>query len=65
MTNNLKGGDLSIIKCNKCRDGYLIVREGKDAPFLGCTNYKPDKTGCDNCMTKEYYKRYINYNSRK
>lgn len=65
MTNNLKGKDLSIIKCNKCRDGYLIVREGKDAPFLGCTNYKPDKTGCDNCMTREYYKRYINYNSSK
>lgn len=28
-------------------------------PFLGCTNYKPDKSGCDNFMTKEYYIRNI------
>lgn len=59
MTNDLRGGVLSIIKCNKCRDGYLIVKEGKEEPFLGCTNYKPDKTGCDGFMTREYYLKHI------
>lgn len=43
MTNDLRGGDLSILKCDKCQDGYLIVKEGKFEPFLGCTNYKADK----------------------
>lgn len=59
MTNDLRGGDLSIIKCDKCQDGYLIVKEGKEEPFLGCTNYKSDKTGCGSFMTKDYYRRYI------
>ena len=61
MTNDLSGGLLPILKCDKCRDGYLIVKKGKGKPepFLGCTNYKPDKSGCDNFMTKEYYIRNI------
>ncbi len=59
MTNDLKGGELPIMKCDKCRDGYLIIKEGKKEPFLGCTNYKLDKSGCDNFMTKEYYIRKI------
>ena len=59
MTNDLRGGDLPIMKCDKCSDGYLIVKEGKKEPFLGCTNYKHDKTGCDGYMTKEYYYRNI------
>ena len=59
MTNNLRGGELPILKCNKCRDGYLIVKDGKVDTFLGCTNYKPDKTGCNNFMTREYYMRMI------
>lgn len=63
MTNNLRGESMSIIKCNKCRDGYLIVKEGgkggSGEPFLGCTNYKPDRSGCNNYMTREYYERYI------
>lgn len=57
MTNNLKGGILPIMKCDKCRDGYMIVKEGKD-PFLGCTNYKDDNTGCNNMISKEYYLRH-------
>lgn len=57
MTNNLRGGDLPIIKCNQCRDGYLIVKDGKTEPFLGCTNYKADKSGCNNYMTRDYYLR--------
>lgn len=64
MTNDLKGGVLSILKCDKCRDGYLIIREGKEESFLGCTNYKMDKTGCNNFMTKDYYLKYINANKK-
>ena len=60
MTNDLRGGDLSIIKCDECQDGYLIVREGKEEPFLGCSNYKDDKTGCNRVMTRKYYKKHIN-----
>ena len=59
MTNDLRGGELSILKCDRCQDGYLIVKEGKLGPFLGCTNYKSDKTGCDRFMTKDYYLRHI------
>lgn len=58
MTNNLAGGNMTIMKCDKCQDGYLIVKDGKgSAPFLGCTNYKQDKTGCNNYITKDYYLR--------
>ena len=39
--------------------GYLIVKEGKLEPFLGCTNYKSDKTGCGGFMTKDYYLKHI------
>lgn len=59
MTNDLRGGELSIIKCDKCQDGYLIVKEGNEGPFLGCTNYKADRTGCNCCMTKDYYLKKI------
>lgn len=59
MTNDLRGGELSILKCNRCQDGYLIVKEGKLGPFLGCTNYKSDKTGCNGTMTKDYYLKHI------
>ena len=59
MTNDLSGGRLSIIKCDQCRDGYLIVKPGKGdrTPFLGCTNYKHDGTGCSGFMTMDYYLR--------
>ena len=59
MSNNLKGGELPILKCEQCRDGYLIVKEGKEEPFLGCTNYKADKSGCNCYMTKQYYYKNI------
>ena len=59
MTNNLRGGNLPIMKCNQCRDGYLIVKDGKEDVVLGCTNYRKDKTGCNNFMTKDYYLKYI------
>lgn len=62
MTNNLKGGDLPVIKCNQCNDGYLIVKDGNVGPFLGCTNYRADKTGCNNYMTRNYYIKYMRNN---
>lgn len=55
MTNNLKGGELPIMKCDKCRDGYMIVKEGKGLPFLGCTNYNADGSGCNNMISKDTY----------
>ena len=35
MTNNLKGGDLPILKCDCCKDGYLIVKEGWGRTVFG------------------------------
>ena len=57
MSNNLKGGILPIMKCDKCRDGYMIVKEGKGLPFLGCTNYNADGTGCNNMISQDTYIR--------
>ncbi len=55
MTNDIKAGKLSIMKCDKCRDGYLIAKSAGNGYFLGCTNYKSDKTGCKNTIgTNEY-----------
>ena len=60
ITNDLIGGNMSIEKCDKCKDGYLVVKKSKNGPVLGCTNYKPDGTGCDRIMSPEYYKRWLN-----
>ena len=60
MTNELKGGNLSIQKCDCCQDGYLIVKKGTQSYILGCTNYKSDKTGCNRMMSPEYYKSWRN-----
>lgn len=51
VTNDITGGRLSISKCPKCEDGYLIVKtikakNGNDQKMLGCSNYKADGTGC-------------------
>lgn len=61
MTNQYKAGKLSIIKCDQCRDGYLIVKPGGEKyPYmLGCTNYKRDGTGCNRRMTAKYYYDYM------
>ncbi|MDD3140315.1 MAG: UvrD-helicase domain-containing protein [Lachnospiraceae bacterium] len=56
MTNDIKAGKLAIMKCEKCRDGYLIVKNAGNGYFLGCTNYKKDGTGCNNTIgTNEYF----------
>ena len=58
MTNNPGAGKLQIVKCNKCSDGYLIVRYKQGDFFLGCTNYKTDGTGCTNTENKkQFYER--------
>ncbi|MGN1399555.1 MAG: UvrD-helicase domain-containing protein [Erysipelotrichaceae bacterium] len=49
MSNDLSAGDVSIQKCDKCKDGYLIIKPGKNL-LLGCTNYKKDNTGCNNII---------------
>lgn len=58
MTNEIAAGKLSIQKCDKC-DGYLIAKPNGDRTdyFLGCTNFKTNKTGCNNTISKiDYYK---------
>lgn len=61
MTNEYKAGKMSIMKCDRCRDGYLIIKPGKeDNYFLGCTNYKKNGTGCDNVIWKSQYYQMMN-----
>lgn len=59
ITNDLQGNKykLSISKCPKCEDGYLIVKKVKDnsGRVLGCTNYKEDGTGCNFIMNPYTY----------
>lgn len=60
MTNEYKAGKLSIIKCDQCRDGYMIVKPAKNSDyFLGCTNYKKDGTGCSRVMARSYFYNYM------
>jgi len=58
MTNDRRGGELSIQKCDWCKDGYLIVKGGRNGPILGCTNYKPDKSGCGRLLNREHYRAW-------
>ena len=55
ITNDLKGKGMSVIKCDSCKDGYLIVKPGKESPFLGCTNYTQNGKGCNRMMTQKEY----------
>ncbi len=51
ITNDLNGGKLSVLKCDSCKDGYLIVKKTpKNDYMLGCTNYAADGTGCNRVM---------------
>lgn len=62
LTNDINGNDMSIIKCDQCKDGYLIVKQGKQSKegdkyyFLGCTNYTQDGKGCNRMMTYREYR---------
>ncbi len=55
VTNNPLAGNLSILKCPDCSDGYLIAKKTKREGrfFLGCTNYKADGTGCNRAISPE------------
>ncbi len=59
MTNKIEAGKLSIQKCDKCETGFLIAKQntGSADYFLGCTNYTPNKKGCNNNISKETYYR--------
>lgn len=62
MTNDINGGKMAIQKCDKCRDGYLVVKKNnKGDHFLGCTNYKPNGTGCDKSISKKHYYDLMQY----
>ncbi len=61
MTNDYKAGKLSIMKCEQCRDGYLIIKSGKGSGyFLGCTNFTVNKKGCNNTMSSADYYTLMN-----
>jgi DNA helicase-4 len=58
VTNDIEGGKLCISKCPKCVDGYLIVKtilNGREEKMLGCTNFKPDGTGCSAYLMPNNY----------
>ena len=60
MTNDKRGGKLSIHKCDWCQDGYLVVKSGNTGYFLGCTNYKTNKTGCNRSISIDHYRIWHN-----
>lgn len=58
LSNDLRGGKMSIMKCDQCVDGYMIIKgkgESKKEFFLGCTNYRRGGTGCNNTMSPRAY----------
>lgn len=62
MTNDYRAGKMSIQKCDKCRDGYLVVKQGNDSGFfLGCTNYKSNGTGCSKMLNKKSFYEQMGY----
>lgn len=62
MTNEYKAGKLSIMKCDKCRDGFLIVKPGREhGYFLGCSNYRKDGKGCNNFIGMTQYYEMFGY----
>jgi len=62
MTNDMQGGKLAIRKCDRCQDGYLIVKTSRNNRyFLGCTNYSAKGTGCGRTISKEAYYAQMHY----
>ncbi len=60
MTNDKREKEMSIHKCDWCKDGYLIVKSHNNNFFLGCTNYKSDNSGCNRSINKTQYKLWVN-----
>lgn len=63
MTNEYGAGRMQIMKCDKCSDGYLIVKKSKNEYFLGCTNYKNDGTGCNNTISRSKYYELMSFST--
>ncbi|MCD7955248.1 MAG: UvrD-helicase domain-containing protein [Lachnospiraceae bacterium] len=62
MTNNIHGGKLSIRKCDRCQDGYLVVKANRSGGyFLGCTNYNAKGTGCGRTISKDTFYAQMGY----
>ena len=59
---NVKESHLSIMKCNQCIDGYMIVKGKNGNYFLGCTNYKANGKGCNHTISNNRYNETSNYN---
>lgn len=59
MTNDRRGGDLSIQKCDWCNDGFLIVKKSNNDFILGCTNYKTDRSGCGRMLNRVHYHSWL------
>lgn len=52
MTND-KINKKDIFKCNKCKDGYMIVKKNKKSTdfFYGCTNFTNQEHVCNNVIS--------------
>lgn len=61
ISNDLKGGTMTIGKCPSCVDGYLIVKSTKktNVSFLGCTNYLSNNKGCNFTVSQLLYDKEI------
>ena len=65
MTNEYAAGDLPIMKCDCCREGYLVAKPTKEDYVLGCTNYKVDGKGCNNVLARKTYNKMKSATERK
>ena len=65
MTSNLRGKKLSVMKCPDCYDGYLIVKSSgaNGTCFLGCSNYKNNRQGCNKTVSMHEYYKMMGYDS--
>ena len=66
MTNDYSAGKMAIMKCEHCQDGFLIVKHGPNNDyFLGCSNYKANKKGCNHVISKNKYYEMMRYEADK
>ena len=53
---------MSIMKCDECQDGYLIVKKNaSEGRFLGCTNYNKSGNGCSGSLSQKQYYKLMKY----
>ena len=66
MTNDYSAGKMAIMKCDHCQDGFLLVKHGpNDDYFLGCSNYRYNKKGCNHVIPKNKYYEMMRYEEDK